>query len=497
MLPESAWRESSTAAPASVSTGARSARRWGRMIFLCGVAFAVYGSLVPFNFEAGSVRSAWEWVQRIPHLDSFAASRADFFSNMCLFVPIGLGGMAWLTRNERSLMAGLSLLLVMALGLVLSLGIEAAQTMLPSRVASFADVVAQSIGGLLGCLLWIVFGPTVRAWVSRLQSAHGGGQRLELLLQGYLVLQFCLSVFPLDVTIHPADLYSKLQRGRINLIPFVGHQWNGELIAEMLFFSFTSIPYGALATRLWMTSRTSLRSVGDSLALGMAIVIGIELCQLAVASRFTDATQVVMGACGVSVGVLLMHALWPRGTARPTSQRTWLQVPGTWFFAAMLYGFIPAAFLLWPYEFVFDAAHVRAELQAMLGIPFEQLLRQSPLSMSTVITRDLLLYVPLGVLLGAGIRWTGARRRPLLVLGGGLVIMGIATGIEVLQALIPQRDPDITEVLLATAAGMLGMASLAFRPGALPLIPAHHRFATGQRQTSALGDEDDLSPSFP
>jgi glycopeptide antibiotics resistance protein len=264
------------------------------------------------------------------------------------------------------------------------------------------------------------------------------------------------------------------------LIPFVGYHWNSELVAEMLFFSFTSIPYGALATRLWMTSRTGLRNVADSLALGIAMVMGIELCQLFVQSRFTDATQVVMGAAGVLVGVLLMHGLWPQSAGKEAESRTWLQAPGIWFTAAMLYVFIPAAFLLWPYEFVFDGATVRQELLEMFGIPFDRLLRHSPLPISTIVIRDLVLYWPLGLLLGAGIRRTKSTWRPMFILLGAVSVVSIAFGIEVLQSLVPQRHADFTEVLLSSVAGVAGMGGLVLRTGASWWTFPRGRISTGK-----------------
>lgn len=457
-------RPSRPAAPTSESCRRRwSTRQWGGVVYACSAVFAAYGSMVPFNFVDWDLETAWRWIRDVPASFSFATGRADFFSNVCLFVPLGVGGMAWLSRNERSAFAVVSMMAVLTLNGVLSLVIESAQTMLPTRIASHADLVAQLIGGVLGCLIWMACGPNVRRWLSRLQSSQGGGQRLELVLQGYLALQFCLSVFPLDVTIHPGDLYHKLQRGRIRLIPFVGYEWNGELIQEMLFYGFTSIPYGALATRLWVKSRTELRNVGDSLALGMAMVIGIEFSQLMVASRFTDATQVVMGAGGVLVGVLLMHAVWPRSSASSAGKRTWMQGPGIWLFAAMLYAFIPAAFLLWPYHFEFDSSKVLHELRSMLRMPFAQLLSRSPLHMSTIMTRDLLLYLPLGALLGAGIGRTSGSVRMWLMVISAAAMVSIALGIEILQTLAPDRQADLTEVLLANVAGFCGMFALGFR----------------------------------
>lgn len=453
---------------------ARAARRWGLAVLASGMVLATCGSLTPFNFQPDGGASLRAWLTDFPMALSARTGRVDFFSNICLFIPIGLGGMAWLTRDERTSRAILSTAAVIIFAFVLSLMIEGAQTMLPSRVASWFDVAAQGIGVLIGISAWLALASPIQRWLIRLESARGGVQRFELLLQAYCAFQFCMAVFPLDVTVHPVDLYHKFQRGRINLIPFVGHHWSPDLIAEMLFFSFTSIPFGALAACVWRPTGAGLRNVPNSVALGLAMVVGIELCQLLLASRFTDATQVIFGGVGVLVGVLLTHAFWPHHSQDVRHpNRSWLHVPGTWLCLAALYAFIPAAFLLWPFEFVFDGPAIRNELENMLEIPFARLLRNSELSIHTILVRDVLLFLPLGLLLGAAVRCTIASLQPVLAVTSGMSIVVIAGAIEVLQTTVPQRQADLTSVFLSSASALVAMTVLIIRNQ--PLSDSHEQ----------------------
>lgn len=96
-------------------------------------------------------------------------------------------------------------------------------------------------------------------------------------------------------------------------------------------------------------------------------------------------------------------------------------------------------------------------------MPFAQLLSRSPLHMSTIMTRDLLLYLPLGALLGAGIGRTSGSVRMWLMVISAAAMVSIALGIEILQTLAPDRQADLTEVLLANVAGFCGMFALGFR----------------------------------
>ncbi len=449
---------SSVNRPATSVAVARAVRRWGLIMLIGTVLFAVYGSLTPFNFRFPENSSAWQKLGDIPARMTDEVGRIDFFSNVCLFLPIGMGGMACLTRKGWSLLTWLSLPMVLLLAVGVSLMCEGAQAYLPGRIASRYDVLAHMTGASLGCLGWLIGGPWFRRWLERVyrdpQNHHG----FDLLLKGYFVFQFAMSLFPLDVTIHPVELFQKFRRGQINVVPFVGHEWTSELILEMLFFGFTCIPFGALAARFGMPWRT-LRNIPDSIALGVAMLVGIELCQLFVYSRFTDATQIVMGSFGVAIGVVGMHLAWPQESSE-SKQRRWSERPGPWVVAALSYVLIPAFFLLWPFDFVIDSAAIKRELQGMMQLPLVSLLSSSPLQMSTVLLRDILLYFPLGLLLGAGIRrFRPPWKLPMTGLAVSLILVSVA-GIEVLQTVVPERVADVTNIIVGCASAVLGLASL-------------------------------------
>jgi hypothetical protein len=97
----------------------------------------------------------------------------------------------------------------------------------------------------------------------------------------------------------------------------------------------------------------------------------------------------------------------------------------------------------------------------MWSVPFVRLLERSPLPLQTVMLRDVLLFLPLGLLLGAAIRciWPDWRLPAAIVAGGS--IFAYCFVLEVLQALVPQRHPDITNVLMGGLAGSLGLTVLA------------------------------------
>ena len=73
----------------------------------------------------------------------------EFAANIALFVPLGLLLVAAWPRN--------SAWVIVLLGYAASATIELGQTLIPSRVPTLSDVVANTLGTAIGCLIARVF----------------------------------------------------------------------------------------------------------------------------------------------------------------------------------------------------------------------------------------------------------------------------------------------------------------------------------------------------
>ncbi|HEY8832608.1 MAG TPA: VanZ family protein [Gemmatimonadaceae bacterium] len=82
---------------------------------------------LPFSFSFGGER---RWL-------------ADGILNICLFVPVGLA-IGWNSRSPFK---------AIGVGMLLSVAIELAQTMVPGRDPSLSDIVFNSFGAVLGALI--------------------------------------------------------------------------------------------------------------------------------------------------------------------------------------------------------------------------------------------------------------------------------------------------------------------------------------------------------
>ena len=118
---------------------------------VCGSAIAaiVCATLWPFVFQFH--RLTWTAYQA-----SFATSPSallDFPLNVVLFIPLGYG-LSLAGIGGRS---SVSVLLCVAIGGCLAVGVESCQIFVPGRTPNVADVVANSLGAVLGwflCRVW-------------------------------------------------------------------------------------------------------------------------------------------------------------------------------------------------------------------------------------------------------------------------------------------------------------------------------------------------------
>src|SRR5207244_1334430 len=131
-------------------------------------------------------------------------SRTDWGTNTALFIPIGFLATGLLLGRKSSDRRRILTLPLVACGCVLfSVAVECAQLWTSDRICSQSDMVAQSIGGLLGASAWLLFGPKAARWLEQFRGDQRPRQRIERLLQGYLLISFAYHLMPLDITVRP------------------------------------------------------------------------------------------------------------------------------------------------------------------------------------------------------------------------------------------------------------------------------------------------------
>ena len=122
-------------------------------LFLGYLAFVVYGSLVPLDFQPLPWDQALEQFSNIPFLNLGVDSRADWVANGVLYVPLSFFASLALTAGRCS--APIAFFLSVSLGGVTAVAVEFTQLHFPPRTVSQNDLMAEFIGTVLGAAVEI------------------------------------------------------------------------------------------------------------------------------------------------------------------------------------------------------------------------------------------------------------------------------------------------------------------------------------------------------
>lgn len=129
------------------------------IVFLCLCAI-VFATLSPFKFEFSSK------VNQLSIVSTFSLSTAiyDFLRNILLFVPFSFASSLFIAHqidlNRRKYW------IILVASFVLSLTIEGLQLYLPQRTPTILDLIANSIGGFSGLIMFEVIGSQVLKIIS-------------------------------------------------------------------------------------------------------------------------------------------------------------------------------------------------------------------------------------------------------------------------------------------------------------------------------------------
>jgi len=416
-------------------------------------AFVVYGSLVPLEFRAVPWDEAVAQFRSIPFLRLGIGSRADWMANLLLFIPLTYLWMGALASGGGHLRGALASLVLIPVAILLSLGIEFTQLFFPQRTVSQNDILAESLGGLIGVLAWWGTGSRFVDWLRSWQQIHARAALAERLAWVYLAGVLVYNVLPLDLTISLVEIFHKWRDGKVNLIPF------GRLPDDAV-YALYEVATDALIwiplALLWRLDGT--RSAWRVWGMTMATAVGLEAMQLFVYSRISDVTDLFTAAGGATLGVWIGGRLTARvspGDQSP-SWSLWLPlVLAAGWTAALL-------FVFWfPFDFRTDGAFLRQRLHTFLGrVPFEAYYYGTEFRAATELLHKVLFFIPLGALLAwfvSRLRWTWRGYATFLSLALVAFTAAIVVGGRLAQ---PEKNPDSMDIVLQGLGGTLGFVMI-------------------------------------
>ncbi len=430
----------SAAAGAGRATGEPAVRASYAIGAAAFVAYAVWGSLFPFDFHRVPISemtrfwSAWT--------TAASWSLTDLLSNVLLFVPIGLCLAAVAQHRGATRGTGKrAVAAVLGVGAALSVGIELAQTFVSWRTPSIVDVAAESAGLAGGIALWRYINVELDALVSGIAAAIYRAKRTERVLLVYCAAFALAWWLPADFTLRPAEISDKFEHERL-LLPFAASP-DAATSAELVMTAVAALPLGVAAVLCGCDLRTR-RSVVSGAAMAATFLVVLELGQVPVFSRTTDGTELLAAVVGAVSGATLTrsanrsHVL----AFRAPTVRVWT--------AIVLWFAVTAVVEWWPFQIVLDPG--RARLQTMLW-------SQAPFRFPA----GLLDVLPGTVMAAAAGLLLRTRRSPQFVRMHTLLIVGFAGALfltfETGRVLLAGGRPTLSSVLVKMAALATGLCA--------------------------------------
>ncbi|MGV8989981.1 MAG: VanZ family protein [Thiobacillus sp.] len=418
------------------------------MAALAYTTFVIYGSLVPLDFRPIPWDEAIARFGEIPFLKLGIGSRADWMANLLLFIPLTFLWMGALAAGKSRAIGMLAALALIPVATAFSFGIEFTQLFFPQRTVSQNDIMAETLGGIIGVLAWWGGGRRFVGWLQSWQQLHARAALAERLAWVYLAGVLVYNVLPLDLTISLVEIFHKWQGGNVNLIPF-------DRLPDDAAYALYEIASDALIwtplALLWRLDGT--RSAWRVWGMVLATAALLEFLQLFVYSRVSDVTDLFTAAAGAALGSFVGGRLAKREATgdHALPWAAWLP------FVLELGWMVVLLFVFWfPFEFRTDGAFIKSRLDFIYRVPFEVYYFGTEYRAITEVLRKTLFFAPLGGLLAWGVarqpwRWRG----PLFALAM-LTLAMMPAIVELGQVMLPLKIADTTDWFLAWLGGLAG-----------------------------------------
>lgn len=433
--------------------------RYLLLTLICYFSFVIYGSLVPWQYRALPLETALQQFRNISYLNLGINSRADWVANILLFIPLSFLLMSYFMPAERKQLK-LNIAIPIALSCVaLALIIEFTQLYFPQRTVSINDIAAESLGALLGIVIFYRFGQQILRYLLAIIAMRGSqNSLLSYLLIAYIALFTLYNILPLDLTLSPVELFKKWQDGRITLLPFSAYQGS---FLQIFYAIFSDILLWIPIAVLLYLQQHKKQTIFIRLVLFAAL---IEFFQLFVYSRVSDVTDILLAFIAAWLGYNLGRLMFKQQNStstieQPSSSAITKQQQQLWLAGVIiLYSLVILLVFWFPYNFDFSWQQINQQLSVSRNkVLLESLYFGTEFRAITSLLQKTLLFLPLGVLFSLSYLklepdW---QKRLMLVFSAGYILL-LAAFTEAMQLALPDKTVDITDVLLSVIGAALG-----------------------------------------
>ena len=263
--------------------------------------FIIYGSLVPLDYQSISFAEALHSFSQIQYLRLGAASRADWIANIVLYIPLTFSLAAIFISTEKTrLKIIFNSTIILICSITLATTIEFYQQFFPPRTVSQNDLIAETIGSVIGLVLWLSYGQRFTKLYSHI--IQGGKNALLASAILYSLTYLTLSFFPYDFVTSSQELQDKLTNGADAL--FLSSSCGSfvlcstKLATEILL----ALPLGIFCSTFLKWHPKRLTAI---MLIGFVLGITIESIQLLIISGIAQGISIITRIVGMCAGEFL------------------------------------------------------------------------------------------------------------------------------------------------------------------------------------------------
>jgi VanZ family protein len=228
----------------------------------------------------------------------------DVAQNVLLFLPFGLMG-AWAVAGPQARRApAATIARVTAYALLLSTVAEGLQLFTLDRISSIADVLADTLGALIGAATWY---PLRAAWRRSSAATHVAALTALPRFSPFVLaaLLVCAAAWqPFDVTLDVGNAVQKWHALHHDV-------WQRATMGGVIVGATRYVLF-ALAAALWL-KQAGVRGAGVwAVVIGIAAACGLDASEAAIESRMPGLADLSAHIVGAIAGAWLARG-WPRG----------------------------------------------------------------------------------------------------------------------------------------------------------------------------------------
>ena len=224
------------------------------VVLLLFYVFLFYGSLTPFVFQP--VHIGWnEGVSQILATGGHIESQMDWYVNLFLGIPAGFFMLGVLCLDRKTFWSAVYALPVIVVCFLMAFTVERLQLYTVNRNCTLSDILAQTCGAGVGCVIWAISGQLI--WDELRRFWNGSGiQGAISVLTGFYFLALIIDAWtPFNVVYSLGDVWDRWK----NLVAFwipLSECLSGVTlydISRLLLYGFLYIPMGIYIQ--WQSSK--------------------------------------------------------------------------------------------------------------------------------------------------------------------------------------------------------------------------------------------------